>query len=115
MRTKSGVILGAALIKGFSKGSENKYLADREAVLFNLTTLKSYQWNFGSPDYVSYWSQDRVVIGCDLEGNNALVLEQELEHVHLGKCGVFRAPPLHQEEDGGLKPDLSALEIYKFA
>ena len=108
---ESGTVFGAILVKGFEKASENKYLPDREAIVFTLNEPKAYQWNFGNPDYVGFWSQDRICIGCDDQGNNAIVLEPELETVQLGKCAVFRNPLLAEKE----RIMLVALEVYKFA
>jgi hypothetical protein len=77
--------------------------------LFNLTKCKTYHWTFGNPDYVSYWNEKQICIGLDGEGNNAITLESEMEHVGLAECGVFKSPPLADSNN----PAISFLEVYK--
>ena len=112
MRGRLGSVFGALLVRGFERGKEGVFVADREARLFDLTRMRSYGWCFGREDYVAQWSAERLCIGCDVEGRVALTLDQSLEHAQLDACNVFGCEgPVAAEGD---RVSLVKLEVYKF-
>ncbi len=105
-------VFGAVLVRGFEKSKEGVFVADREARLVDLTRLQSFEWRFGREDYVAQWSDERICIGCDVEGRVALMLDQALEYAHMDACNVFGCEgPISAD---GEKVAIVKLEVYKF-
>jgi hypothetical protein len=112
LRSAAGSVFGALLVRGFERGKEGVFVADREAQLFDLSRMRAHCWRFGREDYVAQWTSDRLCVGCDHDGRVALTLDASLEHAQLDACNVFGCEgPLAAE---GERAALVKLEVYRF-